>query len=190
MSVGLLLSLLPLHGSELFQFFAVVLPSLGDSPIHPQNQSLGAALARLFAVDNNWSFAVGVGAWKFAGIAVAALLLLIRCVRERNEQGVSLEGVGVAILCALMAGPLTWDHYLAWSVISVMLLAVRVKGWQCCLLLCVLLPMYFPVPYPKLDEIAAHAVWRVWVMVQVITIVIMAAWLVVLPSVPEKQKIE
>lgn len=190
-ATSLLLSAWPSHGGDLYQFFAVVLPSLGDSPIHPQNQSLGAGLARLFTADNNvLSFAIGVGEWKFVGIAVAAVLLVIRCARERNTQDVSLAGVGVAILCALIAGPLTWDHYIAWAIIPVMLLAVRISGWHWLVLLAVLLPMCFPVPYPKSDEVAAHAVWRVLVMAQMVSVVVIAAWLALLSFVVEKQNIE
>ena len=176
--VGLGLSELPSHGRDLYQFFTVVLPSLGDSPIHPQNQALGAALARLFSADNMpWSFALGIGAWKWAGVALAASLLLLRCVRERAEPRVSLEGVGVAILCALIAGPLSWDDYLEWGIIPVMLLVARLHGWQYLLLLAVLSPMYFAVPYPNADTVAAHAEWRVLVMVQVAAMVVVAAWL-------------
>ena len=186
MVVGLGLSALPSRGHDLYQFFTVVLPSLGDSPIHPQNQSLAAALARLFSADNTpWSFALGIGAWKWLGVALAAAVLLLRCVHERAQQCVSLEGVGVAILCALIAGPLTWDHYLAWGIIPVMLLAARLHGWQYLLLLAVLSPMYFAVPYPNADAVAAHAEWRLLVSIQIVVVAVVAVWFAMLP-LPEK----
>ena len=188
--MSLLLSAWLSADNDLYRFFSVVLPSLGDSPIHPQNQSLGAGLARLFAVDNNLlSFATGIGGWKFVGIAVAAALLVIRCAREHNMQCVSLEGVGVVILCALIAGPLTWDHYIAWAIIPVVLLAARISGWQWLALLVVLLPMCFPVPYPKPDEVATNAVWRVLVMAQTVSALVIAAWLAVLSPAAENRKL-
>lgn len=179
-----LLLILPTHSSDFYQFFATVLPSLGDSPIHPQNQSLAAALARLLSADSNLlSFAVGVGWWKFVGVVFAAVLLLLRCACERGNQPITLAGSGVAVLCALIAGPLTWDHYLAWSIIPVMLLAACIQSWQYVFLLLILLPLYFAVPYPKPDEVAAHAVWRVLTMTQVISITVVAVWLAVSSTV-------
>lgn len=189
--MSLLLSAWLSADDDVYRFFSVILPSLGDSPIHPQNQSLGAGLARLFAVDNNLlSFATGIGGWKLVGIAVAAALLVIRCAREHNMQRVSLEGVGVMILCALIAGPLTWDHYIAWAIIPVVLLAARISGWQWLALIVVLLPMCFPVPYPKPDEVAAHAVWRVLVMTQTTSVIVIAAWLTLLSPAVKQQNIE
>jgi hypothetical protein len=180
--------ILPTHRSDFYQFFATVLPSLGDSPIHPQNQSLAAAMARLFSADNTpWSFAVGVGAWKFVGLALAVTVLLLRYIDEKRVQAITAAGCGVALLCALMAGPLTWDHYLAWSIIPVMLLAARIHSWQYLVLFVILIPMYFSVPYPNADAVAAHAVWRVLTTVQIISLSIVSVWLAVMtPSVEDR----
>jgi hypothetical protein len=180
--------ILPTHRSDFYQFFATVLPSLGDSPIHPQNQSLAAAMARLFSADNTpWSFAVGVGAWKFVGLALAVTVLLLRYIDEKRVQAITAAGCGVALLCALMAGPLTWDHYLAWAIIPVMLLAARIHSWQYLVLFVILIPMYFSVPYPNADAVAAHAVWRVLTTVQIISLSIVSVWLAVMtPSVEDR----
>jgi hypothetical protein len=141
-------------------------------------------LARLSSADSNLlSFAVGVGWWKFVGVVFAAVLLLLRCVCERGNQSITLAGSGVTVLCALIAGPLTWDHYLVWSIIPVMLLAARIQSWQYVFLLLILLPLYFAVPYPKPDEVAAHAVWRVLTMAQVMSITGVAVWLTALSRV-------
>ena len=183
-----LLAVLPTHSGDFYQFFAEVLPALGDSPIHPQNQSLAAAMARLFSADNTpWSFAVGVGAWKFVGLALAVTVLLLRYIDEKRVQAITAAGCGVALLCALMAGPLTWDHYLAWAIIPVMLLAARIHSWQYLVLFVILIPMYFSVPYPNADAVAAHAVWRVLTTVQIISLSIVSVWLAVMtPSVEDR----
>jgi hypothetical protein len=64
-----------------------------------------------------------------------------------------------------------------------MLLAARIQSWQYVFLLLILLPLYFAVPYPKPDEVAAHAVWRVLTMAQVMSITGVAVWLTALSRV-------
>ena len=174
---GLLLALLSQHGRDLLQFFTVILPSLGDSPLHVQNQSLGAWLARLATADVQLlSFAAGVGGWKLVGAAVAGLLLLL--LHRRAGKAVSADGLAIAILLALLAGPLTWDHYLLWAIVPVMLCSVQLSGRGLWLLLVLLLPLAWPVPYPPADAVAAHAVWRLATGLQVLSVLLLACWLV------------
>ena len=178
-TAGLLLSCLPQHGADLWRFFTVVLPSLGDSPLHVQNQALGAFLARLMTVDTQLlSFVTGIGSWKFVGAGVAAMLLLILYRGTDDAPAVKAEDLGAVILLALLAGPLTWDHYLSWAVIPVMLLAARLSIPQILQLLVLLLPLVFPVQYLKEDVIATNGWWRVLTGLQVGVMLVLVVWLI------------
>jgi hypothetical protein len=175
-AVGLLLSCLPQHGADLWRFFTLVLPSLGDSPLHVQNQALAAFLARLVAQDAQLlSFAVGIGWWKFAGVAIVFMLLGLLHRKTANLTVLPAD-LAVVILLALLAGPLTWDHYLAWAIIPVMLLSVRIPVGRLLWLLFLLLPLVFPVPYLKADVIAEHWWWRLLTGVQTIAVLALALW--------------
>lgn len=175
---GLCLSCWPQHGQDIQQFFATVLPSLGDSPLHVQNQSLGAFLARLATPDTQLlSFAVGIGIWKTVGAGIAAVLLLVL---HRATRGTVLqaEDLAAVILLALLAGPLTWDHYLTWAVIPVMLLAARLSPVGIAFLILLLLPMAFPVQYLKADIIATSDWWRVLTGVQISALLLVMVWII------------
>jgi hypothetical protein len=175
-AAGLLLSSIPQQGSDIWQFFTVILPSLGDSPLHVQNQSLGAFLARLTTPDPQLlSFAAGVGAWKIvgAGSALVLLLLLYQATRYAVLEATDLS---VVILLALLAGPLTWDHYLSWAVIPVMLLSARLPVGGLLLLLVLLLPLVFPVPYLKADVIAENGYLRLMTGLQTTVMLVLAVW--------------
>ncbi len=170
---GLLLSLVSQHGRDLWQFFTGVLPSLGDSPLHVQNQSLGAFLARLATEDVQLlSFATGTGSWKIVAALVAAALLWL----AHRRSAPPTEGLAVAILCALLAGPLTWDHYLSWAVIPAVILAARLSWQGLCVLALLLLPLAFPVPYPQADAIAAHGAWRLATGLQPLALLVLVGW--------------
>ncbi len=185
-ALGLSLSLLSLYGRDLLQFITVVLPTLGDSPLVYQNQSLAAGLARLFTDENNMrSFAIGVGLWKWVGIVVSAVLLLIGATREKSRNQClmpSLEGISVAILCALLAGPLTWDHYLAWAMIPAMLLAVRLSHRQWVFLIVALSPLCISVFNPSVEQVAADYIWRWLTGVQIVSMSVMLGWSIAMMS--------
>lgn len=177
-SVGLLLSCLPQHGADLWRFFTVVLPSLGDSPLHVQNQALGAFLARLTTPDTLLlSFSVSIGAWKIVGAAVAALLLLMlhHVTRRTTMQAMDFSAI---IMLALLAGPLTWDHYLSWAIIPVIVLSTTQSGSGLILLAIVLSPLFFPVQYLQADIIATSWWWRVVTGLQIITVLILVSWVI------------
>ncbi|HSC74964.1 MAG TPA: glycosyltransferase family 87 protein [Pseudomonadales bacterium] len=176
LAMGLLLSCLPQHGADIWQFLTVVLPSLGDSPLHVQNQSLGAFLARLATPDTQLlSFTAGIGIWKIVGTGITAILLLV-LYRSTRSTALQAEELAAVILLALLAGPLTWDHYLSWAVIPVMLLAARLSPERILLLFLLLVPLVFPVPYLKADIIASNAWWRVLTGVQISAVLLVAVW--------------
>jgi hypothetical protein len=175
-AAGLLLSGWPQHGEDLWQFFTAVLPTLGDSPLHVQNQALGAFLARLATSDTQLlSFAAGLGVWKIVGV-VPVLLLLLILYRATRDAVLTAADLAAVIPLALLAGPLTWDHYLSWAIIPVVLLATRLPLCGLLLLLFLLLPLAFPVPYMKADVIAANWCWRLLTGLQTVAVLALAMW--------------
>ena len=81
------------------------------------------------------------------------------------------------VLVALLAGPLTWDHYLSWAVIPVMLFAAALQPRQWLLLFLLLLPLAFPVPYIKADAVAEYAGWRILTSAQILVLLLLAMWM-------------
>lgn len=176
--LGLLLSALPRHGAELVEFFTAVLPALGDSPLHVQNQSLGAFLARLTTDDVQLTtFVAGTGRWKLIGVLTSALLLVM-LYRQTDKKALNACELATMIPIALLAGPLTWDHYLCWAVIPVMLLAARVSIRGLCCLAVLLLPLVFPVVYPGAGAIAEHAWYRALTGLQSVSMIFLSLWLI------------
>lgn len=174
---GLLLSLYPQHGRDLLAFFTVILPSLGDSPLHIQNQSLGAFLARLATDDVQLlSFTAGTGYWKLVALLVAGLLL-VRLHSRSTHAPQAASDLATVILLALLAGPLTWDHYLSWAVIPVMLLAASLRGPGLLLLAGLCLPLVFRVPYLQADLLVEHGSWRWLTGLQVLAMLGLAIWM-------------
>lgn len=184
--LGLLLCWLPQHGADLQQFVTVVLPSLGDSPLHVQNQSLGAFFARLVSLSPNLlRFDVGIGMWKMAAASVAAVLLLCAW-RTTRQRDIAVDKAALMIVVALLAGPLTWDHYLSWAVIPVMLFAATLRLRQWLLLFLLLLPLVFPVPYIKADAVAEYAGWRILTSTQILALLLLAVWMACSSGIREK----
>lgn len=176
--LGLALSAFPRRGLELVEFFTAVLPVLGDSPLHIQNQSLGAFLARLTTDDVQLTtFIAGTGHWKSVGV-IASALLLFSLYRRTDKGAVTAHELAAIIPVALLAGPLTWDHYLCWAVIPVMLLATRVSIRGLCCLAVLLLPLAFPVVYPGAGAIAEHAWYRTFTGLQSISMIFLSLWMI------------
>ncbi|HQQ62970.1 MAG TPA: glycosyltransferase family 87 protein [Pseudomonadales bacterium] len=181
---GLLLSWLPQHGEALHQFFQTVLPALGDSTRQVQNQSLGAFCARLFTADVNLlDFSKPVGAWKFAGFLCVAAMLLALHWRNRVLQA---GDVAIVILLALLAGPISWDHYLSWAILPVMLFAANLSAdttagrhRRVLLLLLLLLPMFFPVYYVRPELVANNGWWRCVTGLQMLSLLATAVWMII-----------
>jgi alpha-1,2-mannosyltransferase len=104
-------------------FFQVVLPSLSQSSLHIENQSLPAWVARLFLPDTDLlDFDRGIGAFRYLTFFVAAAGIVLIWYMCRKEPWRPLE-CGAVILVALLAGPITWDHYVSWAIIALVLLA-------------------------------------------------------------------
>ncbi len=144
-----------------------VAPTLARGNRSVENQSLPALLGRLFLGGNDIvSTTTPLGGLRFVGYAVAVLGGLGLWWWRRNRTFVPLE-LGVMILLALLAGPISWAHYLTWAIIPLMLLADprRFAGpaWRTWTLAAVVAGssalMVLPVKYWLPDQVAAQW-WR------------------------------
>lgn len=119
---GLFLCTLPPSGSDLATFVSQVMPALQQGTAHIQNQSLGAALARLAAdSDAVMAFSSTAGLWQWAGLLPAALVLPWLA-WTRRALPLHPQELGCCILLALLAGPISWDHYTSWALLPATLL--------------------------------------------------------------------
>ncbi len=106
-----------------------VAPDVSKGAFLFTNQSIPAWCARLFGSTTNWqSLDAGIGAWRLlawvvAGAGIAAVFFLCR-----RRSFVPLE-LGAVLLVALLAGPISWEHYPTWALLSVVLLA-DVAWWE------------------------------------------------------------
>lgn len=150
MAVGLTLSWLPQQGAELNTFLFEIAPRLSGGSIHVQNQALGAWLARLTAANPQFLvFGIEIGPWRYVGLLVALCLLLLFWWLQRRQALSALE-ISSVILIALLAGPITWDHYTSWAIIPCILLMAQLqkRGQLTLAILLVLLALPIPSLHP------------------------------------------
>lgn len=85
-------------------------------------------LARVFTDRADLGLAQSLGAWRFMALpmVVAALVVLARNRRDRPVDPLEL---GILLIAALVAGPLSWVHYSTWAVLSLVLLADQ-RRWR------------------------------------------------------------
>jgi hypothetical protein len=104
--------------SELWTWFRDVAPDIGRGSLHVFNQAVVGWLARLSASGNANFLVQSVldRRWQVVAYLLAAVLLIALWRKRRNQELIPLE-LGIVVLVALAAGPLTWDHYLVWAFI-------------------------------------------------------------------------
>jgi alpha-1,2-mannosyltransferase len=130
-SAGALLGIATVVGrpGDTVKWVTDVLPEVSKGGLLVNNQSIPAWVARLFGSNLNWlSLDTDLGAWRFLAFlvmvaGVAAVFLL-----RRGRPFVPLE-LGAVILVALLAGPVTWDHYPTWAVLTLVLMA-DLRWWE------------------------------------------------------------
>jgi hypothetical protein len=156
-TLGLLVALIPQRGGDLATFVTRIAPSLSDGSIHIQNQSLGAWLARLAATNPQFlAFSIGIGYWRTIGLLIAGCLMLLVWWKYRTTS-LSATELGVVILIALLAGPITWDHYISWAIIPFMLVLPHLQGVRRSLFVAFAVLLALPVVY-----IAPGAIENAW----------------------------
>jgi hypothetical protein len=105
-----------------------VAPRVAKGTINVYNQSLVGWISRLLThhtdlAVNGAPGAANVFAYVFA---LAALFVLWWARRRRPFEALEL---GVLVLVAVLAGPLSWDHYATWALIP-LVLVLDVTRWQ------------------------------------------------------------
>jgi hypothetical protein len=105
-----------------------VSPQVSKGTISAYNQSVVGALARLTTGRADLSSHAGPGLWYLLGYVLwgVAVFALWRACRHRAFDPLEL---GILVLVALLAGPLTWDHYYAWALLPAVLLVDPVR-WR------------------------------------------------------------
>ena len=113
---------------QLFDWAFDVAPQISKGALSAYNQSIVGAMARLTSAPQDFSARMGPGAWYLLAyvIWIAALVGLWRMRRHKPFDVLEL---GVVVLVVLLAGPLTWDHYLVWALIPAVL-ACDFTRWQ------------------------------------------------------------
>lgn len=162
------LSTLVAHPGDLITFLRDVLPTLSGGSLHTQNQSLPAWIARLFMPDTDLlTFTHGTGLFSPLGLLLACIVAAVLAIKRRGQAFSTLE-YGPLILLALLAGPISWDHYASWAILALILMSDpllwarlgdsrRLLPLLCLGLGAVLLML--PVPYFSEASVAAN--WTV-----------------------------
>jgi alpha-1,2-mannosyltransferase len=98
-----------------------VTPQVSRGTVSAYNQSIVGALARMTSGGADFSSHAGPGSWYLLAYVLwaGAVVGLWRWRRHRPFDSLEL---GVLILVALLAGPLTWDHYFTWALIPLVLM--------------------------------------------------------------------
>jgi hypothetical protein len=106
-----------------------VLPEVSEGGLLVNNQSIPAWVARLFGSNLNWlNLDADLGAWRFIAFVVMIAGLAAVFLVRRGTPFVPLE-LGAVILVALLAGPVTWDHYPTWAILT-LILVVDLRYWE------------------------------------------------------------
>jgi alpha-1,2-mannosyltransferase len=107
---------------DLFDWFHHIGGSVSQGARNTDNQALPAVLARLFTHSNDLIAQVPLGGWRAVSYLVAAVGVCGLWWLRRHHAIEPLD-LGVLVLVALLAGPITWDHYTAWSLLVIVLIA-------------------------------------------------------------------
>jgi alpha-1,2-mannosyltransferase len=117
------------RADDLWTFIHQVAPSLSDGSLHTQNLSFPAWLARLSLPDTELlTFTRGVGEFNLAGLPLAVIITIVFYLCRRRLEPSPLD-FAFLILLALLAGPITWDHYASWSILP-LVLCCDARWWR------------------------------------------------------------
>jgi alpha-1,2-mannosyltransferase len=140
-----------------------VVPALSGGAFRSMNQSLPAWIGRMASNETDLGGTHALGAWRLLAmpILIAGVAVLWR---QRRGRSIDPLELGALILLGLVAGPLSWDHYLTWAVLPLVLL-VDPRRWRDrstversvlggCIGISLLL-LYGVVPDPSAAQVAA-----------------------------------
>jgi alpha-1,2-mannosyltransferase len=113
---------------QIFDWAFDVAPSVSKGTISGYNQSIVGAFARLSGSTVDFMVRSVPGSWYLVAYAVwaVALFALWRMRRGRPFDGLELA---IVLLVVLVAGPLTWDHYMTWALLP-LTLCCDMTRWQ------------------------------------------------------------
>jgi hypothetical protein len=108
---------------EIFTWARDVAPDISRASSNVENVSVPAWLARMLSTGHDLLANEPIlQQWRALGLLAAAALLAGVWWRRRRDAVVPLE-LAIVVLVALLAGPLTWDHYASWAVLAIVVLA-------------------------------------------------------------------
>lgn len=100
-----------------------VLPKLSRGGLLINNQSFPAWMARLWGHNLDWlDLNAGLGVWRPLAPVIALGGIAVLWWMRRGEPLVVLEPATL-VFFALLAGPISWDHYPTWIILTLMLMA-------------------------------------------------------------------
>lgn len=150
--------------SALVVWIRDVAPSLSGGTRYVRNQSVPALLARLTG-SPDIAKQVALGGFRFVGPCVTLVFgcLIVRACRRRGA--IRPIEMGTLVLVVLLAGPVSWDHYYVWAVLSVVTLCdldlwagvsslARVAMVGCCGFALFFLSLPFDDPAPRQVAVA------------------------------------
>ncbi len=108
--------------ADLFDWIRIATQEVANGARNVDNQSVPAALARLFGGFDDILVQAPLGAWRVVSLVIAGIGLAALWWFRRRRPVDPLE-LGVLVLVALLAGPISWDHYMTWSLVVLVLLA-------------------------------------------------------------------
>lgn len=185
-TVVALLALAALAGrpGDLWLFVSEVAPSLSAGSLHVQNQSLPAWIARISLPEADLlAYGRGLGPFSPLGLLLGGLAT-VAFYLTRRKLPLSPLDYGFLVLAALLAGPLTWDHYTSWAVLSLVLLGdpaswrdlmPRTRAGLLCLLAAGALLMLGPALAFSPQEVHANPVLRLLTGTKTVTLLLFCA---------------
>lgn len=106
-----------------------ILPALADGLIYPFNVAVPAWAARVAMGDAATPAGlIGLGGWRYLALVIAAAGLLLVWRLGRADRRSPLPPA-LLVIGALLAGPVTWDHYVSWAILPLALLT-EARLWQ------------------------------------------------------------
>ncbi len=178
-----------------------VSPQVSHGSLSAYNQSIVGALARLTTPHTDLSLRIDPGGWYVLAYLLWGVVL-VGLWRSRRGRTIDPLELGVLVLALLLAGPLTWDHYFAWGVLPVVLLADPARwrgrasvetGALGAALAAGLLLCRSGIPLPSPAAVRANAWMRVATdhyAVAALLVMIAATWILLRPPVPAPDRAE
>jgi alpha-1,2-mannosyltransferase len=107
---------------DLLVWLRDVTPEVSKGTMRAYNQSIVGALSRLTTGATDLFISRSPGAWYLLAYVLWAVALF-GLWRLRRGKPLDLLEFGILILVAVAAGPLSWDHYATWALLTVVLMA-------------------------------------------------------------------